>query len=110
MSKYRAVRTNGYASKGEARRAEQLKLMLRAGAISDLAEQVKYPLTVNGELIANYIADFEYTQDGRRVTEDFKGVRTRDYRLKRKLMKAIHGIEILETGSNAKRLRKNPSR
>ena len=44
-----------------------------------------------------YVADFVYRQDGRQVVEDTKGVRTADYKIKRKLMLWVHGIKINET-------------
>ena len=44
MSKYKAVKTDGYSSKKEAKRAAELKLMERAGHISGLREQVAYVL------------------------------------------------------------------
>lgn len=45
-----------------------------------------------------YIADFVYTDaaTGKLVVEDAKGMRTRDYIIKRKLMLYIHGIKIRE--------------
>ena len=43
-----------------------------------------------------YIADFVYREDGRKVVEDTKGVRTADYIIKRKLMLWVHGIKIRE--------------
>ena len=44
-----------------------------------------------------YIADFVYKDaEGRLVVEDTKGVRTPDYIIKRKLMLAVHGIQIQE--------------
>ena len=55
----------------------------------------------DGELIeraCRYRADFAYTlRDGREVVEDVKGVRTPEYKIKKKLMLWIHGIEIKET-------------
>ena len=100
MSKYGAVRTNGYASKGEAKRAGDLALMERAGLISDLREQVRYELIPKqgGEGAVNYVADFVYrNKAGEEVVEDFKGFRTPVYIMKRKLMLYRYGIEILET-------------
>lgn len=46
-----------------------------------------------------YVADFVYTiaETGENVVEDSKGVRTKDYIIKRKLMLAVHGIRIKET-------------
>jgi hypothetical protein len=98
MTKYRAVRTNGYASKKEAARAQELQLMLKAGAISDLKEQVKFVLIPKqeGERECSYYADFVYQFKGETVTEDVKGMKTPVYRLKRKLLKHVHGITITE--------------
>src|SRR5512141_2795961 len=88
-----------FASLGEARRYGQLKLLQAAGEITDLKLQVAYPLTVNGETVARYIADFVYVEvaSGQQVVEDYKGMRTPIYKLKARLMKAVHGITILET-------------
>lgn len=105
--KYRNVKTNGYDSKKEARRAQELKLLEKAGQISNLKEQVKFVLIPkqHGERECAYIADFTYderisqggwySQQG--VTEDCKGVRTAAFVIKRKLMLQVHGIRIRET-------------
>jgi hypothetical protein len=99
MSKYNAKRTGKYASRGEANRALQLRIMERQGLISDLREQVKYELLPKqaGERSASYIADFVYIQNGQTVVEDYKGVKTDVYILKRKMMLYFHGIKIKET-------------
>jgi hypothetical protein len=110
MSKYRNVKTNGYSSKRESKRAEELKLLERAGAITELREQVVFELApsvvVQGRKRPplRYIADFVYFSpdiDKRglwnRVVEDVKGVKTNVYIIKRHLMKSVHGIDILET-------------
>jgi len=52
---------------------------------------------VAGQHICTYRADFAYDENGARVVEDAKGVRTPAYRLKAKLMKAVFNIEIRET-------------
>jgi hypothetical protein len=47
-----------------------------------------------------YIADFVYIRDGRQVVEDAKSPHLRKdpvYRLKKHLMKSVHGIDIVET-------------
>lgn len=50
------------------------------------------------ERATHYVADFVYTdKDGNTVVEDCKGMRTKDYVLKRKLMYAVHGIRVKET-------------
>jgi hypothetical protein len=89
-----------FDSQKEAHRWGVLKLMEKAGEIEELDRQVRFALRVNRQEICCYIADFTYRRkiNGRGlIVEDVKGHRTRDYILKRKLMKAIHGIEVLET-------------
>ena len=101
-NKYGAVKTifNGrmYDSKGEGRRAADLETLERAGEIRNLRKQVTYDLMVNGITVARYKADFVYEEklNGKwfDVTEDFKGLMTDVFRIKRKLMKACHGIDI----------------
>jgi hypothetical protein len=101
MSKYHSVKTeiDGYvfASKAEAHRYSELKLLEMEGSISCLELQPKFPIIVNGKKIATYIADFRYLHCGtKQIIEDVKGVRTPVYRLKKKLVEAIFGITITE--------------
>lgn len=100
-SKYRAVPTfvNGirFASKKEANRYSELKLLERAGEISNLRRQVRFALIVEGTFIASYVADFVYWEKGYVIVEDVKEQRTRDYLLKKKLMWAIYKKQIRET-------------
>ena len=114
-NKYGAKRVGTHASKREHYRAQQLRLMERAGLISDLREQVSYELIpaqygecgkdfkgrtsrVLLERACSYIADFVYTDTatGQTVVEDTKGFRTKEYIIKRKLMLHVHGIRIKE--------------
>ena len=88
-----------FDSKREAERWRELRLLERAGEISDLRRQVRYELVpkMPGERPVDYIADFVYRdKDGNEVVEDVKGVRTREYIIKRKLMLWRHGIRIRE--------------
>jgi hypothetical protein len=97
--KYRNVKTDGYASKREAKRASDLKLLQRAGEIIDLQEQVKFVLVPKqkGMRSMSYYADFVYTDKaGVRHVEDVKGVKTPVYIAKKKLMQQVHGILIEE--------------
>jgi hypothetical protein len=98
--KYRNVPTEVdgilFASKREARRWSELRLMERAGYITELQRQVRFPLDVNGQPICHYVCDFQYRRNGELVVEDSKGVRTPEYKLKAKLMKAVHQIQIVE--------------
>ena len=100
-NKYRAERTTidgiTFASRREARRYQWLKIAERCGAISDLVLQPSFRIEIAAVLVCRVVADFGYTMDGQAVIEDCKGVRTPIYRLKKKLLRATHGIEIKET-------------
>jgi hypothetical protein len=117
-----------FDSKGELARWEELRLLERAGEVSELRRQVGYPLVVNGVNLGSYEADFVYVKmvplqwpeglkvprDARllptTIVEDFKGFRTPVYRLKAKLMLAIYGIQIHETGAPQRRPRRKKAR
>ena len=87
FSKYNAIPTyvNGrrFASKREAARYNQLLLRLKAGEITDLTLQpaFKFPCGIK------YIADFKYTEKGKVVYEDVKGMEPPAFRLKMKCFK-----------------------
>lgn len=122
-NKLHAEKCGKYASRHEARRAWELKALERAGKISDLQEQVKFVLVpaiweetprigkrgkpikpkrrcIQREL--SYIADFVYTDNatGEKVVEDAKGYKGgATYRIfanKKKQMRQIYGIEVVE--------------
>lgn len=107
-----------FDSKREAQRYAELKLLLRAGQISDLQLQVRFELlpaqyetsdavytkgarkgqSKRGRCIEKsvvYLADFVYTENGRRIAEDAKGLRTKDYIIKRKLFRLRYGTEYI---------------
>jgi Fe2+ or Zn2+ uptake regulation protein len=114
--KNRKVEIDGirFDSVKEARRYQELKLLEKAGVIKNLELQKKFILIpaqrepdgvgrtgrpVKGHVIereTSYKADFTYTENGRTVVEDVKGVKTKEYIIKRKLMLYIHGIKIKE--------------
>ena len=106
-------------SQKEATRWCELKLLERAGKITDLKRQVEYELipdqyetyerySKTGKRLKDgiklierrccYVADFVYTDisTGQTVVEDTKGVKTKDYRIKKKLMLYVHKIRITE--------------
>lgn len=95
-----------FDSEKEYRRWRELKLLQKAGEIYELQRQVPFVVVPhqkdeNGKVIERaviYIADFTYrsTKDGRIVVEDTKGMKTREYIIKRKLMMYRHGIRIRE--------------
>lgn len=113
-----------FDSAKEAKRYQELYFMGKCGYISDLRTQVKFELipaqyeyidtgevymrgTRKGmpklakicvEHAVNYIADFVYVENGKTVVEDTKSeaTRTKEYIIKRKLMRHIHGITVKE--------------
>lgn len=106
VPKYRNVKTvvDGitFDSIKESRRYGELKLLERAGRITGLQVQPAFRIVVNNCLICTYKADFRYVTDtphasGQVVIEDCKGFLTPVYRLKKKLMLAVHGISVVET-------------
>lgn len=96
-AKYGNRNTNGFDSKRESDRFDLLSLMERTGAISELQCQVPFRCEVNGLLVCVYIADFTYRGPKHQlVVEDAKGFRTAIYKLKKKLVKGCHGIDVQE--------------
>ncbi|MCK5497536.1 MAG: DUF1064 domain-containing protein, partial [Hyphomicrobiaceae bacterium] len=99
-----------FASGREADRYRQLLLMETAGEIADLALQPKFPFEINGRPVliksngypngrrASYTADFKYRDSKhgwREVVEDAKGADTSASRLRRAIVTAQYGIEIV---------------
>lgn len=90
-----------FASRAEARRYADLKLLERAGEIRGLELQPRFRCVVDGTLVCTYVADFAYFRGNERVTEDVKSKPTKTpvYRLKMKLMAAcFRGVRITEIG------------
>lgn len=87
-NKYGAIRIEHeghvFDSLGEKKRFDDLKLMVAGRLISNLSVHPRFPLRVAGEPIAEIELDFAYEEKGQRVVEDFKGVLTTVFRLKRK--------------------------
>ncbi len=96
-----------FDSQAEAARWLALYRMQERGEITDLRRQVVFELAPPVRLLGavrltpalRYTADFTYTikATGLRVVEDVKGVRTTAYKIKRHLMKALLGIDIVES-------------
>ena len=99
LNKYRAKKSDCcqghlHDSKKEAYRCDLLHILQKYGKISDLQIQVKFELVpaqkfqnMPNERAVTYIADFVYTENGLTIIEDTKGVKTKDYIIKRKLLK-----------------------
>ena len=110
-AKYRNKKTTvdgkKFDSKAEAQRYLVLKQLQAAGEISGLKRQVRYALVVSGMLICHYVADFVYFDaEMREVVEDVKGFSTKDYKLKKNLMKACLGITLREVRKEPRRAKK----
>lgn len=114
-SKYRNKRVQTphgvFSSVREWRRYGELLLMEKAGAISLLERQHRFPIEINGVKICTYVSDFDYKdKDGWLVVEDVKPnfkteasrkryQATAPYRmflLKKRLMLALNGIDVKE--------------
>lgn len=92
-----------FDSIAESKRYPELKLLLRAGRISNLELQKPFVIIPKqeGERATKYIADFAYIENGLPVVEDVKSEATQklpDYVMKRKLMLLVHGIRVREIG------------
>lgn len=84
-SKYRAVRTNGYASKLEARVAARLHALKASGVINVLLEQVPIKFASG----VKFVCDFMAIYDGGRVEfVEAKGVETAAFKIKMRLLEA----------------------
>ena len=89
-----------FDSKLEAKRWTELCLLERAGVIANLERQVVFPIVINGAKVCAMKPDFCYTNShGVKVVEDTKSVATAKnavYRLKKKLIKAVYDVDIIE--------------
>jgi len=88
-----------FDSKWEAERYGQLWKMQENKEIRDLERQVRFNIVIGEHKICAYIADYTYykpNKDGvdEFIVEDAKGVETDVFRLKKKLMLAVNGIDI----------------
>lgn len=106
-----------FDSRKEARHYQLLKALEKRGEITDLQRQVRFeliPAVYREEVVhlktkdktvrrciqraITYIADFVYNDaaSGERKVVDTKGFRTKEYILKKKMMLALKGIDVLE--------------
>ena len=96
----RKTELDGYIfdSGAEARRYEELKLLMRAGTIGRLEVHPRFDIVVNDVKIGFYKADFQYYdfETKQFIVEDVKGVKTAVYKLKKRLVEALYKIEIVE--------------
>lgn len=90
-----------FDSKGEAARYTQLKLLERAGLVSDVQVQPSWDVMIEGQKFCTYTADFSYLckERGRPVIEDVKSSGTQKdaaYRLRKRAAELAFGIKIDE--------------
>lgn len=107
MTKFHAIPTTvdgiRFASRAEATRYSELRLMAAAGAITELRCHPSYTLLpkvrIGGETVraARYTADFAYVEDGVTVVEDVKSrptSATAAYRLRLNLWRRAHAAAL----------------
>lgn len=83
----------------EAKRCNELHILLRAGEIERLEQQPKYWFEINGKQVKHpngrrvgFTPDFRYWDrlSGTQIVEDAKGVRTEAYVLRAAIFRALH--------------------
>ena len=80
----------------ESRRYKELKLLLKAGKISNLELQPRFLLQdsfkKNGKTFRKieYVADFKYIENGKTIVEDVKGMQTDVFKLKHKIFEKVY--------------------
>ncbi len=100
MNKYRnkKVQVDMYVfdSIAESKRYKELKLLLKVGKISDLKLQPRFLLQdsfkKNGKTFRKieYVADFQYIENGKTIVEDVKGIQTDVFKLKHKIFERVY--------------------
>jgi hypothetical protein len=98
-SKYGNERTGKYASKHEADIAVKLHALQSRGMIWGLTEQHSFTLVEGQGKIRpiKYIADFTYhDKDGAHIVDAKGYAKDKVYRLKKRMLKLLHGLDIEE--------------
>jgi hypothetical protein len=100
MNKYKntkiVVDNIKFDSNLEATRYKELKLLERAGTITDLELQPRFLLQdsfkKNGRTFRKieYVADFKYIENGKTIVEDVKGMQTDVFKLKHKIFEKVY--------------------
>jgi Protein of unknown function (DUF1064) len=91
-----------FPSGAEADRYLQLKEMQADGQIDQLEVHPRYACMVNGQHVCDYVSDFRYRINPRKLgqrtlVEDVKGVATDLFKVKMKLMKALHpSVDVIQ--------------
>ncbi len=82
-----------FASAKEASHYASLAMMWRSGLIRWFCRQPRFALPGGVEYVADFIV---VDLDGEVSVEDVKGFKTAEYRMKKKQVEAIYGIQIVE--------------
>lgn len=100
-NKYRARKTEVdgivFDSALEAKYYANLKRLESVGVVYGVELQKRYALVgPDGSLIATYVADFVFwdQREKRLRIVDVKGVKTREFVIKKKLMKSLLGLDV----------------
>jgi len=100
--KYRARATechegHKHPSKREAVRCDELHLLQACGQIADLEVEPSFFFVIDGAELkhakgrrAGYKPDFSYTENGKKIAEDVKGMTARDFPLRRALFEHLY--------------------
>ncbi len=101
-NKFRNVKkiVNGleFDSTKEARHYQDLLAWQQSGQITELERQRPFMIEINGMHVCTFFADFTYVKDGSLIVEDVKSRATKTpvYQLKKKLVKSVLNIDIVE--------------
>lgn len=108
-NKFGAKKTNcagghTHDSKKEAKRCDELHLLLRAGEIAELEQQPQFWFAIHGQQLKHkngrrvgYCGDFQYREGDRMVVEEVKGFAARDWPLRAAVFRALYPeIELRE--------------
>tara|TARA_R110000868_G_scaffold317064_1_gene577912 strand:+ start:154 stop:456 length:303 start_codon:yes stop_codon:yes gene_type:complete len=95
--KFRAIPTEldgiKFASKKEARRYRELRLLEKSGELLFFLRQVPFHLPANVKYVCDFLC---FWQDDTVTVEDVKGIKMPMYVLKKKQVEAIYPIKIME--------------
>jgi hypothetical protein len=107
----------------EAKRCDELHLMLAAGEIDDLIVWPQFWFVIDGRQVKHdngrrlgYLADFGYTKNGNEIVEDVKGskaVDSRDWPIRKAVFKALfptYELREIRPGRNAKGEKRSSTR
>lgn len=99
-NKFGAVKTTldgiTFDSKREAAYYAELKIRERVGEVVDVELRKPFSLVINGQLIGTYRCDFAFYDNRTKCYRvvDVKGMETREFKRTKRLMRAIHGIDV----------------